>query len=348
MKEKNLILSFCNKCQQETNHKILHLETIDGSMYGGEFQYFEEYAIVRCEGCGSVSFRKEYSDSENYNPYDPENSISVSLYPEPFRGYGHIDIYCLPYEVRVLYEEICKAVSTESFILAGMGLRSIIEAIASSENVTANSIMEKISALAAKGLISKDDERYLHAIRFLGNDVVHEIYRPTIEQIIIAMQIIENLISSKYVIRKAAAETLDLPIDDYDSFKNLVISLSSKSSSTEFSIDELLESANKRRLFIDKQVFEQFKSKFDEEIRNGAVVSIETSTSPGKYKRVAAKTVFPNQSIIQTLCKLKTDVESIPGFKEMLEEQQAINEAIKPYIEALRPVMEQVSKYTAR
>ena len=58
-----------------------------------------------------------------------------------------------------------------------------------------------------KGFITKHQEAILHELRFLGNDVLHELQMPSKKDIDAALDILEHIVVSLYEISEKA-ETL--------------------------------------------------------------------------------------------------------------------------------------------
>ena len=270
MKRNQTIISYCNECRRKTNHNVLFVKEIHGELYDGELQFCNEYSVIQCCGCDSVSFRQESSNSEDYNPLTGEYDTKVEIFPQ--KKYGSLDVYSLPTIVGDIYKETCVAISNNNPILAGAGTRSIIEAICKYEGITGR-LETKINKLSKAGKITTKEVKYLHAIRFLGNDAIHDFYEPTPEQLSIAIRIVESLLS-KYALESDAIHNLYLPIDSYQEFKTLVLRLAKKTKRTDFTIDELLEEGHYRRLIIDSNLFSSFKQQFDDDITNNTITTI--------------------------------------------------------------------------
>jgi len=62
----------------------------------------------------------------------------------------------------------------------------------------------------------------LHAIRFLGNDAVHEIKTAKSESVMLALEIVEHALKSIYVFDNEAERVLELPFRDYNDMKNVL------------------------------------------------------------------------------------------------------------------------------
>lgn len=67
------------------------------------------------------------------------------------------------------------------------------------------------------GHVSNGDKKRLHAIRFLGNDAVHEIKEPKASDLRIALEIVEHLLNTVYILDRKA-KNLETVAETYDEF----------------------------------------------------------------------------------------------------------------------------------
>ena len=216
-------MSYCRTCGRETHHSVLaeHSES-----YRGDDVCDIDHQIVICRGCDTISFRKVYSDLES--GYPDENGewdipVEITIYPKPLEGHQELqDLYVVPIIVKKVYSEILLAIQEEANVLAGLGLRAAIEAVCNDQNIAGKNLEVRISKLATEGLISKKDAERLHGIRFMGNDAAHDIKAPKDEALRVALQIVEHLIASVYILEKKANGTLETVVSQYDDFMRML------------------------------------------------------------------------------------------------------------------------------
>ena len=235
---------------------------------------------MQCAGCDRVCYRTESSDSESYDIDEFGNwipCIGIETYPATNEGLGTIEnIYELPYEIQKIYNETIKSITDGCYTLAGIGLRAIIEAICNHENIQGRDLNIRINKLVTNGFISKDDASKLHAIRFIGNDAAHEIKAPLNNQIIIALKIIQHLISTKYTMQDEINKYLELPITKYEDFKSLLNKKISKGLITGTFTLQSVMGKDKRR--ISKEDLNSFIQQYELEIKKGNITTIEDVT----------------------------------------------------------------------
>lgn len=192
----------CESCQIDQRHVV---ETSTRAKWeSDEYTGITEYEIIRCMNCDKISFRKESSNSEDYY-YNPEtdeydSNYDVSLYPNRTAGRFKIDGHWhLPSEVRAAYEEVISAVNGGQPILAGLGVRVLIEVICRDQSAVGKSLLVKIDDLKTKGVLTHAGADILHKLRSMGNDSAHEAKPSSDKQISLAMDVVENLLQSVYI-----------------------------------------------------------------------------------------------------------------------------------------------------
>lgn len=237
---KQHVKNFCISCEQETAHDIegVHSESPDPN----EYHCLIEHAVVKCKGCGKVSFRRAFHDFEGaflteYDKWDVP--VDVENYPKA--KHGNIDTKYLPDIVESIYSETCNAYRDGALTLAGIGFRATIEAICNDQKIIGKELSTRINNLASKGLISKKDSTRLHSIRFMGNDAAHDIKKPSEKSLKAALIIVEHLLTTVYILDAESAGKLDTIIEDYTKFEKLLIEkLSEFKAGDEYPIQKFL------------------------------------------------------------------------------------------------------------
>ena len=209
--------SYCSTCARPTNQKVLKQEEI--KYHEEDSGWWDEttFQIIQCMGCDTISFRKLYNDI-SYQQLEDEDSTTQDLFPNrglhsrPIKAYRN-----LPIDIKKVYQETIDAYNNKLTLLTSVGIRAIIEAICIDKSITEGIIKNakgklvnsknldgKISGLATKGHLTTDNAEVLHELRFLGNAAVHELASPSIDELNIAIGIIELVIDNIYDIKHKA------------------------------------------------------------------------------------------------------------------------------------------------
>jgi len=165
------------------------------------------YQICKCMGCGAVRFREATLDEDDVDSTTGEMQETVHAYPEHRKErHGGVDAAPFPQPIRRMYRESVRAWNAGAPGLAGGGLRATVEALCKDQGVAGRNLEDRIDALVAKGLLAKPQADLLHQERFLGNDTLHAFLVPTDSEMETGMQIIENLLTTIYVLPAKAKE----------------------------------------------------------------------------------------------------------------------------------------------
>ncbi|MFL9483436.1 DUF4145 domain-containing protein [Chitinophagaceae bacterium LWZ2-11] len=190
----------CHYCKRITYQTPLHTVKVT------ETNEPTSYITLECGGCQSISFLIRTNDpwaGADDNPYLDRNFSSCSSdSSDEFRFLKEEDMDELPTKVYDLYKEVIKLFESESKIVAGAGLRMLVESICVEQKIEGNNLQEQIKNLQIKGSISAAELPFLDKLRLIGNQSTHGIKIFPIEKLSYALDIINHTLISIYVLPK--------------------------------------------------------------------------------------------------------------------------------------------------
>jgi hypothetical protein len=194
----------CIECSNITNHEIIRSVSQTGSELIDptyEIEWHQEHQIVKCKGCNTISFRQVYRDSEqadqNGNPYEHEEL----LFPDRSEGRSPMgDWFLLPKDLQRIYKETISALNNKQPILAGIGIRAIIETVTKDKSAPGRNLEKKIDGLVALGVLTDDGAKILHKLRVLGNQSAHEVKVHKPKELALAFEVVDHLLKAVYVL----------------------------------------------------------------------------------------------------------------------------------------------------
>jgi hypothetical protein len=210
----------CPECNRSTRHVVRqsfydYWQSDDHPEYnvdGGT-----DYQIIECLGCRTVTFRTDGWFSE-------DDETTIQLFPKRSKNTFLIkDFYELPRKLRRIHKEIISSFNDDLLILCAAGLRSIIEGICEEKGIKdgpvevadkkgikkitrKTNLQGKISGLAEKSILTQSNAEMLHEHRFLGNEALHELSQPSVEELRLAIEIVEHMIENIYELPSKAKE----------------------------------------------------------------------------------------------------------------------------------------------
>jgi|SRR5690606_28891816 len=203
--KKEILKIKCSNCGgKATNHIVLSDHYEDYS--DDEFSGGTTYQICQCQGCDFIRFRSSAWFSEDYD-YDENGEIvpieTVTIYPNLEKLNIEVDTELaddLPEKIASIYQETVKAINMKMNILAGGGLRAIVEAICKDKNIKKGNLEKKIDMLEAEGFLTKGQAQLLHEERFIGNKALHEIEAARIKDLQDGLDIIQSMLKTIYIL----------------------------------------------------------------------------------------------------------------------------------------------------
>lgn len=197
----------CIKCAGRTSHDVI--ASVDRGGYEPDYDisWSHTYQIIRCKGCKSLSFRDASSCSDDYVQVD-ENQWELreeeKLFPSRIEGRKDLgeDVIHLPNDLRRIYLETAQALSNDSPVLVGIGLRAIVETVCKEKNASGGDLYAKINDMASKNVLTPASANILHKVRSLGNKAAHEVIPHTPKQLAVAMGVVEHMLKDVYILPK--------------------------------------------------------------------------------------------------------------------------------------------------
>lgn len=228
-KTKDKVVSVqCLTCKGPTKHRVIGSLDKSGTDYdqeeGWSVDWTDNFQIIQCQGCESVSFRHRSWFSEDADPITGEDGSTERLYPK--RSTDSViakPFYNVPSNLRRIYSELVDCFNNESPTLCAAGLRAIVEGICAQQGVVdglvevpakgggtqlkrKDNLEGRIAGLHEKGVLTQSSAKTLHEHRYLGNDAVHELARPSEDELRLAIEIVEHTFEQLYEIPEKAEE----------------------------------------------------------------------------------------------------------------------------------------------
>ncbi|MGY6417144.1 DUF4145 domain-containing protein [Vibrio parahaemolyticus] len=199
----------CIKCSGRTEHVVMVSVDQDGEedQGGWSYQWNDTFQIVQCLGCKSISYRSAHINSEDYaqtSEHGFESQVYESLYPSRVEGRKSLEEFSHYFSSNLarIYRETLLALNNESAVLAGIGLRALVETICKDNNAQGRNLYKQIDALVEQSVLTPSGAKILHKIRTLGNDAAHEVKPHNSKQLGLAMDVVEHVLREVYIIPK--------------------------------------------------------------------------------------------------------------------------------------------------
>ncbi len=203
------VITHCNSCANDTNHIALHSKrriTKIEAENGKVSKEILDYMMLECAGCNSISFLcRESGDfwiDEEGKPDYYDTNYPKRNWPSEYNFMKDEDLDMLPTKIANLYSQVEGVFESDSALLAGIGLRMLVESICIDQKIEARDLQKRIIRLQEEGLISKNELPILDKLREIGNTSAHEIKTMPIDRLGYALDIINHVLKAIYILPK--------------------------------------------------------------------------------------------------------------------------------------------------
>lgn len=211
MHDVTLKSAHCNHCGGHRNHEVMN--KIDKSWnedVGENYQISGRnlYTVLECRGCESVkilhqSWFSEETD-ENNAPLMTERYYPTSIFRPHPPWLWQLDKL---WHITKLLKEIYKALQNDAPSLAAMGIRAVIEAIMIDKVGDQKTFSANLKAFQGQGYISTFQLGILEVALEIGHATIHRGLIPDKDHLEIALDTVENLVHSLYLLEDRAKAT---------------------------------------------------------------------------------------------------------------------------------------------
>ncbi len=212
----------CITCKIETSHIVL--TSVDSNGVEDDWFYWDtKHQIIQCQGCKSLSFRKENTNSEDHDE-EGNSDITESLFPKRNNEtWNSKDFFNIPYNLKRIYKETIDCYNNDNLTLCAAGIRALIEGLCKENGVfdgeveyvkkdgtivkkRLTNLAGKINGLYEKGELTKRNADVLHEHRFLGSEAIHDLSIPSKKDLALAIEITEHTFDSLYEMPNKASQ----------------------------------------------------------------------------------------------------------------------------------------------
>ena len=97
----------------------------------------------------------------------------TQVFPPRMAGRPALTRVHLPNNIDTIYRETHWALCSGSVILAGIGMRAVLEAVCAKKRARGKDLEKRIDNLVELGVLSTNDAKVLHRLRDFGNEAAH-------------------------------------------------------------------------------------------------------------------------------------------------------------------------------
>ena len=196
----------CSSCIRQTTHKVLHERALPDE------DRITTYAMLECSGCHRVCLGEQVL-------FTDDGEVEHNYYPSPVSRKEPDWLLSMIVELTgnkdddaalgSLLHEIYQAVHGGQYRLAAMGIRALLEQIMVSKVGDLGSFEKQLDAFEKAGFISFIQRDAMTATLEVGHAAMHRAYRPTEEDVKVALDIVEGVMAPLYHLQSKGEKMAD-------------------------------------------------------------------------------------------------------------------------------------------
>jgi hypothetical protein len=204
--------SYCEQCSGERRHEVCaeyndRSSVDENEVCGGSTNY-----ILKCGGCGNVSFRSESWCSEDYGP-DGSPEIEIRVYPKTaaqraLPSWFEEFLFSTDELERTLeaqLKEVYGSFDQGAYWLCVMGVRAVLETLMVNKIGDQGSFSENLTQFSIRGFIGDPQRLAAKEAIDAGSAAIHRGAKANRAKALEAIQIAENIIEAVMIQPKREA-----------------------------------------------------------------------------------------------------------------------------------------------
>jgi hypothetical protein len=211
---------FCNTCKTETNQELraIHSRYVKGNQLQ-QFEYTErvnapllsefgehdvvyKYRLWICRGCDTATLQESCTHKMLLNEDDHKAFWIYTFHPK--RAAEHCSMkrfLTLPAKLWIIYYEIIESFNAQLAILTAIGLRALLEGICVDKGISDKAtwgLEGKLKELERRQHLPLNIVKSLRSFKFIGDDAAHRLEAASIDDLKLAIEVMEDLLSFLY------------------------------------------------------------------------------------------------------------------------------------------------------
>jgi hypothetical protein len=221
---------YCNTCRVETNHKLeaMRLRYVSTSQMQN-FQFIEQvrldepirfdeneavfvYNLWICQGCDTATLQEACTAQALVSGDGLQVAWTYGFHPRRLKESWQSKPFSMPLKLGITYQEVIESFNAGLVTLCSIGLRALLEGICVDKGITdemAWGLEKKIDKLGERGHVPVDIARSMKSFKFIGDSAAHRLEVPEVEDLELAIEVMEELLTFLYSLDYKAQHLLE-------------------------------------------------------------------------------------------------------------------------------------------
>jgi hypothetical protein len=159
------------------------------------------YNLWVCQGCGTATLQEACTAKSFVGDEGFQVAWTYDFHPTKLKEGWREKSFSMPPKLWLTYHEVVESFNAGLAILCSIGLRALLEGICVDKGITdevAWGLEGKISKLGEYGHVPDSTAQSLKSFKFIGDSAAHRLEVPDLEDLRLAVEVIEELLTFLY------------------------------------------------------------------------------------------------------------------------------------------------------
>jgi hypothetical protein len=170
------------------------------------------YSLWVCQGCDTATLQEACTAKALVSDNGLQVDWTYDFHPRRLKEGWQRKPFSMPLKLGIIYQEVVESFNAGLVTLCSVGLRALLEGICVNKGITkevAWGLEKKIDKLGEYGHVPVDIARSIKSFKFIGDSAAHRLEVPEEEDLVLAIEVMEELLTSLYSLDYKAQYLLD-------------------------------------------------------------------------------------------------------------------------------------------
>lgn len=170
------------------------------------------YNLWICQGCDTATLQEACTARTLVSDDGLQVAWTYDFYPRRLKEGWRSKPFSMPLKLGITYQEVVESFNAGLVTLCSIGLRALLEGICVDKGITdevAWGLEKKIDKLGERGHVPADIARSMKSFKFIGDNAAHRLEVPEVEDLKLAIEVMEELLTFLYSLDYKAQHLLD-------------------------------------------------------------------------------------------------------------------------------------------
>jgi len=194
------------------NFQFVEQVRLDEPIRFDENEVIFVYNLWICQGCGTATLQEACTAKALVSDNGLQVAWTYDFHPRRLKEGWQRKPFSMPLKLGITYQEVVESFNAGLVTLCSIGLRALLEGICVDKGITDKVVWgleKKIDKLGECGYVPVDIAQSMKSFKFIGDNAAHRLEVPEVEDLKLAVEVMEELLTFLYSLDYKAQHLLE-------------------------------------------------------------------------------------------------------------------------------------------